>query len=222
EQTETKFSLRGYESEPRLFAAVIRDRYDNYSDTIYAETQDKLLVPLFEERLDKIKFKKVVLDNDDNWDAWEGDYWNLFDDELKSIAHTQGDHPRPSIMTVDLGVVTTLSRFVVNQRASHGIDHAYRHGNPKIYTVYGSKELPGQDGNLDDWIKLRDCESIKPSGSPLGTITDEDVDYFWRGDEYAFDDPVEIRYFRFAVHSTWDGSGFINFSEITFWGSVIE
>jgi len=222
EQKAFKVSLRGYESVPTLFAAVIRDRYDNFSDTIYASTSDKLLVPLFEERLDKTIFAKVILANDDNWDAWEGDYWNLFDDDIKSIVHTQGDHPRPSILTVDLGKNVTLSRFTVFQRASHGTAHAYTHGNPKIYTVYGSKELPGQDGNLDDWIKLRDCESIKPSGLPIGQNTDEDIDHFWAGDEYTFDEAIEIRYFRFVMHETWDGSGYIDFSEMTFWGNILD
>lgn len=222
EQSSAKSSLRGYESVPRLFAAVIRDRYDNFSDTIYAKTPDQLLTPLFEQRLDKTKFGKVVLDNDDNWDAWEGDYWNFFDDEITSIVHTQGDQPRPSILTVDLGATVTLSRFTVYQRASHETSHAYTHGNPKTYTVYGAKELPGQDGDLNDWIMLKECESIKPSGSPIGTNTDEDIDHFWAGDEYTFDEPTEIRYFRFAVHSTWDGAGYINVSEMTFWGNVVD
>ena len=103
EQAALSQSLRGFESVPTLFAAVIRDRYDNFSDTIYAATPDKLLTPLYEERLDKTKFLKVILQNDDNWDAWEGDYSNMFDDNMESIVHTQGDHPRPSILTVDLG-----------------------------------------------------------------------------------------------------------------------
>lgn len=223
EQSSSKSSLRGFESVPRLFAAIIRDRYDNFSDTIYASTPDRLLTPLFEERLDKTKFKKVVLDNDDNWDAWEGDYWNCFDDDATSIVHTQGDKPRPSIMTVDLGAVVTLSRFNVLQRSPENARHfAFTHGNPKRYNVYGSKELPGQDGNLDDWILLKECESIKPSGSPLGINTDEDMAHFDAGDEYTFDEPVEIRYFRFAVLSTWDGAGYIDFSEMTFWGNVVE
>jgi len=221
-QTATKSSLRGFESVPRLFAAVIRDRYDNYSDTIYAKTPDKLLVPLFEQRLDKTLFEKVILENDDNWDAWEGDYWNFFDDEMESIVHTQGDHPRPSIMTVDLGANVTLSRFTLFQRLSHGTSHAYAHGNPKTYNVYGAKELPGTDGNLDDWILLKECESIKPSGSPIGTNTDEDIDHLWAGDEYTFDEAIEIRYFRLAVFSTWDGAGYINASEMTFWGNIVE
>ena len=112
-QKASKVSIRGFESVPTLFAAVIRDSYDNFSDTIYAATPDKLLTPLFEERLNKTIFKKVVLQNDDNWDAWEGDYSYLFDDDMLTIVHTQGDKPRPSILTVDLGVNVKLSRFTV-------------------------------------------------------------------------------------------------------------
>lgn len=221
-QKESKVSIRGYDAVPTLFAAVIRDNYDNFSDTIYAETPDKLLTPLFEERLDKTKFKKVVLQNDDNWDAWEGDYWFLFDDDMKSIVHTQGDRPRPSIMTVDLGVNVNLSRFTVFQRLSHGTLHAYTHGNPKKYDVYGSKELPGPDGNLANWTLLKKCESFKPSGLPIGQNTDEDIAHLWAGDEYTFDEQTEIRYFRIVVYDTWDGAGYIGFSEMTFWGNIVN
>lgn len=223
EQKETSFSLRGYPSVPTKFAAVIRDRYDNFSDTIYAETTDKMLVPLYEERLKKNIFKQVILANDDNWDAWEGRYWNIFDDKIDTHVHTQGDKPRPSILTVDLGVVVNLSRIKVFQRQdANGLGFAYTHGNPKKYAVYGSKDLPGPDGNLANWIKLRDCESIKPSGLPIGQKTDEDIAHFWAGDEYTFDNAPEIRYFRLVVYDTWDGAGYIAFSEMTFWGNIVK
>lgn len=223
EQVASSVSLRGYPSVPTKFAAVIRDRYDNFSDTIYASTADKNLVPLYEERLDKTIFKKVVLQNDDNWDAWEGDYWGLFDDKKETIVHTQGNIPRPSILTVDLGVTVNLSRINVLQRAdANGLGFAYTHGNPKRYDVYGSKELPGPDGNLANWIKLRSCESLKPSGLPIGQKTDEDVAHFWAGDEYTFENAPEIRYFRFVVYDTWDGAGYISFSELTFWGNIVK
>lgn len=221
-QSETSFSIRGYESVPMPFAAVIRDRYDNFSDTIYPKTPDKLLTPLFEQRLDKTIFKKVVLANDDNWDAWAGDYWNCFDDNMNSIVHTQGDQPRPSIITIDLGKNVILSRFKLFQRKASQPHFAFTHGNPKLYTVYGAKELPGNDGNLDDWIKLRDCESIKPSGLPIGSNTDEDIEHFLNGDEFTFDEGIEIRYFRLALNETWDGAGYVNFSELTFWGNIID
>lgn len=221
-QSANSVTLRGYESVPTYFSAVVRDRYDNISDTIYAATPNKLITPIFESRLDKTLFKKVVLANDDNWDAWEGDYYYLFDDDKNSIVHTQGNHPRPSICTIDLGVNVTLSRINVLQRQTAGVNFAYTHGNPKKIVVYGAKELPGQDGNLDDWIKLRECISTKPSGLPIGQNTNEDVAHFEAGDEYTFDELIEIRYFRFAVETTWDGSGYIDFSEMTWWGNILD
>tara|TARA_R110002049_G_scaffold279865_1_gene458962 strand:+ start:111 stop:1304 length:1194 start_codon:yes stop_codon:yes gene_type:complete len=219
-QSETSNSLRGYDAVPQKFAAVIRDRYDNISDTIYPATEDKLLIPLFEERLDKTKFKKLILSNDTNWDAWEGDYTHFYDDNMETIVHTQGDHPMPQIYSIDLGVVVKLSRFTLHQRLSHGDAHAYTHGNPKKYTVYGAKELPEDNGTMEGWIELKDCESIKPSGLPIGQNTDEDIDHLYAGDEYTFDEAPEIRYFRIAVTETWDGAGYINASQITFWGNI--
>ena len=220
-QSESSTAIRGFESIPTKFAALIRDRYENTTDTIYPATPDKTIIPLYEERLDKTKFKKIVLADDTNWDAWEGDYYHFFDEKMETIVHTQGDHPNPQIYSIDLGVTVKLSRFVLHQRASHGTSHAYTHGNPKKYTVYGAKEMPEEPDNLDNWIKLRDCESIKPSGLPIGQNTDEDIAHFYAGDEYTFDlDVPEIRYFRIAFHETWDGAGYINASQITFWGNI--
>lgn len=216
------YSIRGMESVPTRFAAIIRDRWDNFSDSIHPANKEKL-IPLLEERLDKTLFRKVVLANDDNWDAWEGDYYHTFDDDMLTINHTQGDHASPNIMTVDFGAEVTLSRFIVYQRQSHGPEyHAYTHGNPKKYDVYGSLDLPGMDGNLEDWTFLKSCTSIKPSGLGLGQNTDEDIDHIITGDEYTFSEPIKIRYFRFAVTETWDGAGYIGFSEMTFFGQVAK
>ena len=216
---EGTYSLRGMESVPTKFAAIVRDRWDNFSDTIFPANKE-LLTPIVEEKLDKTLFRKVVLANDDNWDAWEGDYYNTFDDDLNTINHTQGDHPRPSIMTIDFGAVVTLSRFVVHQRQKADGSFAFTHGNPKKYNVYGSLDLPGEDGNLDDWLFLRECTSVKPSGLPLGQNTDEDLEHYVNGDEFSFPEQVSLRYFRFAVSETWDGSGYIDFAEMTFYGQV--
>ena len=215
-QSETDVSLRGREPTPQKFAVLIRDRYDNFSDTIYPTSVDKLITPLFEERLDKKLFNKIVLSDDTNWDAWGGNYSYFYDDKKEGIVHTQGNHPFPQIYSIDLGVIVSLSRFNLLQRQNH----PFKHGNPKRYTVYGAKELPADDGNLDNWIFLRECESIKPSGLPMGQNTDEDMAHFRSGDEFTFDDAPEIRYFRLAVTETWDGVAFINAAELTFWGSI--
>ncbi|WP_150451867.1 DUF5000 domain-containing lipoprotein [Arenibacter lacus] len=222
-QSESSAAIRGFESVPTKFAALIRDRYENTTDTIYPASPDKTIIPLFEERLDKTKFKKVVLSDDTNWDAWEGDYYNFFDDKLETIVHTQGDHPNPQIYTVDLGVTVKLSRFILHQRFTPQLHFGFTHGNPKKYTLYGAKELPEDKGSFEGWIKLRECESIKPSGLPIGQNTDEDIAHLDKGDEYTFElDVPEIRYFRLAVDETWDGAGYINASQITFWGNVVN
>ncbi|UOB18443.1 DUF5000 domain-containing lipoprotein [Abyssalbus ytuae] len=211
-------SIRGFEAVPTLFAAVIRDRYDNFSDTIYADTPDKLITPLHEERLDKTKFVKIVLDNDNDWGRWDNNYSNFYDDDIETVVHTQGGEPFPQTLSVDLGQNVILSRIVVNMRRGWPYDH----GNPKKYNLYGAKEFPGTDGNFDNWTLLKECESIKPSGLPIGTNTDEDMAHFEAGDEYTFDEQTEIRYFRFSVTQTWDGATYVDFAEITFWGNVVD
>lgn len=219
-----KYSIRGFPPEPLQFYVIVRDRWDNFSDPKYPDTPDKTITPMYEARLDKTKFRTVILPNDTDWNAWEGKFESLWDDDYQSFAHSQGDHSMPQIMTIDLGVKVRLSRFVVNQRGAEQPGYAYTHGNPKRYDVYGSVELPEDGtGDLNNWIKLRDqCISWKPSGLPNGQNSDEDMIHFFDGDEYSFETPIEIRYFRLAILETWDGAGFIDFSELTFYGDIIE
>ena len=217
-----QYSLRGYDPIPAHFHAIVRDRWDNLSFTKYPETPDSTITPFYEARLDKTKFKKVILTNDTDWNAWEGKFESAYDDDFQSFVHSQGDHEMPQIQTIDLGVKVRLSRIVVHQRGLESITFAYTHGNPLKYNIYGAMDLGDNSGNLDDWTKMMECTSNKPSDLPNGQNTDEDMIHFFQGDEYSFQDPIEIRYFRFAVLSTWDGAGFINYSELTFWGDIIE
>jgi hypothetical protein len=208
---------------PTRFAAVVRDRWDNVSDTI--KPQGEKLTPLFEQKLDKTRMRKVVLTSDTKWDAWGFKYENLIDDNFKTTGHTQGDHAWPQIFTVDLGVKAKLSRFRVYQRGPDDTGWFYSHGNPKKYDVYGAEVMPADPDDLSQWKKLREvCISTKPSGE--GTqVTDEDIVHGINGDEYDFDqtnNPSEIRYFRLVVWETWDGAGFVDFQELTWWGNIIE
>ncbi len=217
------YSLRGFDTIPTPFRAIVRDRWDNLSDTVRPNTPGFVVTPWFEARLDKTKFRLVFLDNDTRWDAWAGKPEYLWDDDLTTFGHTQGDHPFPQILTIDLGVKVILSRFKVNQRSHKQQYYAYTHGNPKRYDVYGSMTIPDQSGDLSQWTKLREtCVSWKPSGLPPGQNTDEDMAHFLEGDEFTFDVLIPIRYFRFAVLETWDGAGFVDPCELTFWGNVLE
>ena len=54
--------------------------------------------------------------------------------------------------------------------------------------------------------KIMDCEIIKPSGSPSGTVTDEDMAAAEDGHEFVFDLSQEpIRYLRIVILNTWEG-----------------
>ena len=223
-QLISKYSIRNMDSIPTEFAAVIRDRWDNVSDTI--KPQGGKLTPLFEQKLDKTRMRKIVLTSDTKWDAWGFKYENLYDDNFRYYRTPRGDHPWPQIFTIDLGVKAKLSRFRLYQRGPQGnipdgSGTYYSHGNPLKYDVYGAAVMPADPNNLSQWQKLREvCISTKPSGA--GTqVTDEDIVHAENGDEYDFDQvasPSEIRYFRLVVWRTWDGAGFVDFVELSLVG----
>ena len=218
--TEGEYTIRGFEPEEREFAVVVRDRWDNYSDT------SKITVtPLFEEKLDKENWVLVQLDNDvpSGWNAWEGRAEYAWDDDINTFKHTYaGSDGWPQRLTNDLGANVKLSRVIVHQRQTF----AYRHGNPRLMDIWGIKEEPAQDGSLDNWFPLRvapdnGCVARQPSLE--GGTAAEDEEHLLNGDEYSFtlDDP-EVRYVRFVIHETWGLTGFSHFGEITFYGQVVE
>ncbi|TKG95888.1 DUF4959 domain-containing protein [Puteibacter caeruleilacunae] len=208
--TEGNYTVRGFEPEEKEFGIVIRDRWDNYSDTMKLA-----LTPMKEDKLDKSKFENFQLDDDNDMNAWEGKYKYTFDDNIKTFNHTWAGDGWPQKFTVDLGVTARLSRVIVVQRQNF----PYAHGNPRLLEVWGTKETPSVDGNMDNWTKLRDCVAIKPS--ELGGTSAEDQEHLKNGDEYSFtlEDP-EVRYIRFIVNETWGLTGFIHFGEVTFYGQV--
>lgn len=211
------YTVRGFDPEETEFGIVLRDRWDNYSDTLKIT-----VVPLFEEKLDKSKINKIVLDNDHDWDAWEGKYDYAFDDNINTFNHTWAGTGWPQLMTIDLGVVARLSRVNLVQRQTF----FYAHGNPRLMDIWGIKDEPSQDGSLDGWYPLRvapenGCVGRRPSLE--GGTAAEDQEHFVNGDEYSFslDDP-EVRYIRLVINETWGLTGFSHFAEITFYGQVIE
>ena len=199
---------RGFESKPRKFGVFVRDGFDNYSDTLWLET-----TPLFETRLDKSKFREYNMPNDVGT-GWGWIMPNLWDDNLGSGYHSQENVPMPLKFTFDLGKVVKLSRFKIYQREGY----FYAHGNPRIWTMWGSVN-PAPDGSYDGWTKLMDCESIKPSKSPLNTNTPEDIAHAQAGEEFVFPFTVpEVRYIRFECHKNWANSGMVHIMEMSFWG----
>lgn len=205
-----KYTLRGFSPIEREFGVVLRDRWENYSDSMLVK-----LTPLFEEKLDKDLFQPLILEGDADMAAWEGRFEYAYDDNPETFNHTWAGSGWPQIWTLDLGVTAKISRVNVLQRQNF----FYAHGNPRNLEIWGRESEP-TDGSFDGWTKLCDCEATRPTLQ--GGTPDEDQVHFENGDNYGFDlnDPP-VRYIRFVTNRTWGNTGFIHFAEVSFWGQIL-
>lgn len=213
-QAAVSFTSRGFASKPTEFAVYLRDRWNNRSDTVF-----KQLTPIFEKKLDKTKFRAVLLPGDIPY-GWGLPIPYLWDDRVaaEGVMWHSTDGPMPMHITFDLGVTAKLSRFTLWQRQGVWI---YNHGNPKHYEVWGSVNPPS-DGSWNNWEKLVECTSVKPSGQPTGMNTTEDVEAAARGEEFNIPlSAPQVRYLRIKVLDTWIGKGgqAAHISEMTFYGN---
>lgn len=206
-------AARGFESMEKRFGVYIKDRFDNRSDTLFAT-----LTPLYEKELDKSKFKAMNLAGDYNSPnnsgrstmdkLWDG----ILGSNVENMFSTLPGGPMPQRFTFDLGVEASLSRFVYYPRANGSFAYT---NQPRLFEIWGTNN-PASD---DSWVKLRDCEMIKPSGSSLGVVTDEDRAYATAGITYEFPVGVpKVRYIRFQTNEVWSGAN-IAILELTFFGS---
>lgn len=216
---DISFAVRGYEPEERIFGIVIRDRWDNVTDTIFQS-----IIPWEEHELDKGKFKEIHLDNDiymNSWGRtmslmWNGEH-SYSDDWDINHAVNFIDQGFPAWFTFDLGTVAHLSRYVFWQRL---YGYEYKDANFKEWEVWGRADAPTQDGSWDGWTLLLECENYKPSGLPVGQTSTEDIEYATNGQEFLFPiDAPAVRYIRFKIISTFSGatSGYVK--EVTFYGN---
>jgi len=218
---EGRFSVRGFEPQERRFALYVRDRWGNHSDTV--ETS---LVPVFEQEINKDKFRVHNLPNDTYvqhccgagvQNVWDGIY-NVAD----PVFHTKPITDNiPQWFTINMGAKAKLSRFKLYHRPTDA--YVYRNGAPKRLKIFGSNE-PANDGSWDSWTLLTEAESFKPSGQPVGTNTNEDIQYAgFEGEEFEFPDGLPpVQYLRVMVEETWGGVNYIYMAEMTFWGSEEE
>jgi len=123
----------------------------------------------------------------------------------------------PQSITIDLGVVGKLSRIKVYQRIENN-EYIFAEGNLKKFEVWGAESID-LTGNWDSWTKLGDCESIKPSGLPMGQINDEDRVVATNGEDFSFlSSNPKIRYLRILVTETWAGGDNFQIMELDIFG----
>lgn len=209
------FAARGFDTLSRDFGVYVRDRWNNYSDTTF-----KNVTPLFERELDKTKFNEYRLPTDEESGyGWRMPYlWDERHTEPGFHTIPLSDREMPIHFTFDLGVTAKLSRFRLWQREG---DWFYKHGNPRKWTMWGTEKLPNPDGSYTGWTKLMECESIKPSGSPYGVTTGDDIAYMSAGEEFVFPlSAPKVRYIRMQIFQNWSDTKFVHFTEISFWGDT--
>ena len=214
------FSVRGYSSDPREFGIYVRDKWGNYSDTIF-----NTYTPLYETQLDKTKFSQYNINaTDAPSDQWGGIMESLWDGRAVTDANAEpwGAHTGataglpPMFWTVDLGVTTRLTRFLL--QAVQDDKHWFNDQTPRVYEIWGSTD-PAPNGSFDGWILLATHEMIKPSGLPVGQLTEDDRAAGRAGDEVYFPlDMPAVRYIRIRCLNNWGNNTNMVISEITLWG----
>jgi hypothetical protein len=208
-------------TDERLFAVNIVDKWGNVSDTVKAT-----VAPFFEKALDKTQFLEVGLPYDNTSVNNNRALRNIWDGNLSTIWHTVVGFVtvEPQFFTIDLGVEAKLSRFIFWERME---TYYYNQHNPQFFEVWGTKELKTGEPEeywyedwKNDWELLGDYEVVKPSGSPLGTVTADDRAFADAGFNFSFPLSGETaRYVRFVVKQTFMNTLALHAVEITFYGS---
>ncbi|WP_417189870.1 DUF4959 domain-containing protein [Bacteroides sp.] len=235
--TEGAFSLRGYDDQKRRFAVIVKDRWDNYSDTISG-----FFTPRFEQIIPKTGYKRTILPEDNNTELGGNWAWGKMFDDVTGVDNN-GWHVRTNgtghgvYFTVDLGHKVELTRYMLWQR---GGGWPYRQNNPKRWRVYGCvEELESvyKEHALDDveywsngfredeknWTLLMNCHTEKPSGFDNLDITEYDKEYAALGHDFVFAENLPaIRYVRFTIDETWGGGDLFNCNELAFYGKIVD
>jgi len=171
----------------------------------------------------------MYLQNDSRVDSYDGkmEYvWNgriSKDGDSGGVGlHTgTGTKDGPAVFTFDLGVLAKLSRFAL--WAIQDEKHFYNDMSPRRYEVWGCATEPNPDGSWDQWVKLLDMENVKPSGSPIGILTEDDIEAAKIGDQANVPlDMPRVRYIRIKCLKNWSNNYNICFTELTFWGNDNE
>lgn len=219
------YNLRGFDIETRDFYCFVKDRWDNYSDTIITS-----ITPLFEVQLDKDKMKEVLLPNDmvmrALWDAGGSRIPKLWDGgnsgDWDRVCGLNGDMPNNYFFTFDLGVTAKLSRFTMFQFLGWNDQYLYEDAQVRSFELFGTTEVD-PDGSWDNWKLIGSYEVIKPSGLPtaLWNYTDEDKAAAYKGHEFGVPFEMEpVRYIRMKINSVWGSTSWASIGEMDFYGQV--
>lgn len=206
------FPTRELKAEETRFGVFVRDRWGNLSDTLYVKVS-----PYYEERLDRTKMRPLVLPTDAVL-GYGGNLAALFDGDVgDSRFYHSGDAAKmPQWFSFDLGVTARLSRLTYYMRQSV----YFNLHNPREVEIWGSNNPPA-DGSYNNWVLLTTHKQLKPSGLPVGQLSQADKDAAIAGESIPIPpDAPKVRYIRFKTLRNWTDGTFVNFNELTAWGDL--
>ena len=209
------FAARGQDSVLAEFGVFAKDRWNNRSDTLKMN-----LKPIYETLIPS-PTPVTTLHNDYNKHYQTYTYLYLFDGihgdpAATNYAGTLLNSPAsklPQSFTFDFGKPTEISRFKYWMRTNG----YFNFGAPEIWEIWGTNEL---DADWSKWTFISDFKAVKPSGLPVGTLSAEDRATAEAGLDFEF--PVGVpkyRYLRWKSTKNFGSVDYIQFSELTFWGS---
>lgn len=213
------FNARGQKSAPQEFGVFAKDRWGNKSDTLTV-----VLSPLYEERLPS-PVPITTLYNDYNKHFSVFTYSYLFDGiyNIDNYAGTLLNSPAsalPQSFTIDFKKPTNFSRFKYFMRmytTGTATGYYYNNGNPEKWEIWGTNTL---DPEWNKWTKIMDCVAVKPSGLPVGQVTQTDRDVALAGLDFNFPaNTPPYRYLRWKTTKNFGTVDYVQMSELMFWGS---
>lgn len=217
-----EFSTRGFDDKERWFGLYVRDRWGNLSDTV-----GKIVKPFSEQQMDKKLFKPYKLPTDATLfnNQQMSNLWNniVLGGSSSSTAwlRTANGSGVPHHITFDMGVTAKLSRFnFIPRGATDEQNLIYAAGDPHLFEIWGSAN-PSADGSYSSWTKIMTCETVKPSGLPIGTNSNDDIEKAKAGHEFKFPlDAPPVRYIRVKMLQTWGNSDYFWMAEMTIFGQL--
>jgi hypothetical protein len=224
ESSSGHFSVRGLPDDENDFGLYVVDHWGNSSDTLTFTA-----TPWREDFLDKSKLEwvnPVRVPGDLASNQWHSSPRNLWNETISNwdYGHTIWPLDLPHRFTVDLGVTAKMSRLKTWQRP--GEEVRWQHGAWRLFKVYGCTELPEGNTEADPfngWTLIGDFVSVKPSGLPIGQVSDEDLELLNEGEEFSFDrNAPAVRYIRFEINAVHSSMKLSCMTEISLWGEIQE
>ena len=215
-------AVRGLDAVEQQFNLVIRDVYENYTESMTAT-----LTPFYEIFIQPGAFVLMPLATNMNWHKSRNNVGALFDGVKTSDkpiymeTKVKVNDIYYSYFTVDLASTYKLSRVKFWGRVAY----CYALHCPKHFQMWGtaSSEAAADPDNWDGWEMLLEGWSYKPSGYDTADVTEEDKEYARNGEEVEIPETASpLRYFRFVCLETWTASNSLNLNEMEFYGGEVN